>query len=212
MIVGIYIQQKYFWMTSFFKSLPSFLTSTFYSNCQQLEVGCCIKLWDGSQYVDADLGRGSSFSDGTFCYTIEDCIVVSKSLCKNYLYVNLCTYYPYADSMGQVDVLAFVTTEYDGGTRVGPNTTVTVNFTVTGSAHSFNGQLTIPPGYILYGAVGYATISGFTPGETITGLAFYGGPLPVGPAISPAQWTSQFPLPNTRYYVPGKICDLGIET
>lgn len=54
------------------------------SDCVTLEIGCYLKYWTGSEWIDADDVSGvvdGKFSDGQFCYTVSNGIITAKSLC-----------------------------------------------------------------------------------------------------------------------------------
>jgi hypothetical protein len=56
----------------------------FSSDCAILDVGCYLKVWTGSQWLNADAFTdvvSGKFSDGTYCYTVSNGVITSKDLC-----------------------------------------------------------------------------------------------------------------------------------
>jgi hypothetical protein len=54
------------------------------SDCVTLEVGCYLKYWTGTSWIDAEDVSGvvdGRFSDGQYCYTVSNGIITAKSLC-----------------------------------------------------------------------------------------------------------------------------------
>jgi hypothetical protein len=52
--------------------------SEFSSECAVLDVGCSLKFWSSSGWINA---YHEKYSDGTYCYTVSNGVITSKDLC-----------------------------------------------------------------------------------------------------------------------------------
>jgi hypothetical protein len=158
-------------------------SSFFSSDCSILEVGCYLKIWNGSSWVNADDYTNvvdGKLSDGTYCYTVVDGIITSKALCTVDVYLNICSDTT-ADGSGYVSVRAQAqdSSSYAGGNLITLNTSVTIDFVIDGAdSGQITESITIPGGSSTYGSVGFGP--GFGIGEsvsnlTITGLTYSSG-------------------------------------
>ena len=165
----------------------SLASSFFSSDCSILEVGCYLKIWNGSSWVNADdytTGFWSvvdgKLSDGTYCYTVVNGVITSKVACTVDVYLNLCSDTS-ADGSGYVSVRAQAqdSSSYASGTLITLNTSVTIDFVIDGAD---TGQITdsivISGGSSNYGPIGFGP--GLGAGEsvsnlTITGLTYSSG-------------------------------------
>lgn len=165
----------------------SLASSFFSSDCSILEVGCYLRIWNGSSWVNADdytTGLWSvvdgKLSDGTYCYTVVDGIITSKVACIVNVFLNLCSDTT-ADGSGYVSVRAQAqdTSNYALGNLITLNTNVTINFVIDGAdTGQITDSITITGGSSNYGFIGFGP--GFGVGEsvstlTITGLTYSSG-------------------------------------
>lgn len=110
---------------------------TFSSDCSTLEVGCYLKIWNGSTWVNADSYTNvvsGKFSDGSYCYTVSNGVITAKDTCTVNLYMNICTDTQAGSGYVSVRLQSQDTTSYSGGTLVNVNTNVTVGFTIYGES------------------------------------------------------------------------------
>jgi hypothetical protein len=189
---------------------PTYYSGTFYSDCNTLDLGCCVRRWDPVllKYVDADDGRGTQFSDGLFCYRIVNCVVVEKNLCEDVLYIRLCSD-QYTDVSGRLNVYGWVTTGPDSGSAVGVNADIYVDFTVT----FFTDPVTYATGTIRIGnfinnlPISIESLITSYPNTrvqsiTLTTYTVYGQ----DPAYQSPMAGSFDPVPMVRTYYPGTEC------
>ena len=160
--------------------------SFFSSDCSILDVGCYLKIWNGSSWINADDYSGfysvvdGKLSDGTYCYTVVDGVITSKVLCTVNVYLNICSDSS-ADGSGYVSVRAQAqdTSSYSLGTLITLNTSVTIDFVIDGAdTGQIIDSIIISGGSTNYGPIGFGP--GFGNGEsvsnlTITGLTYSSG-------------------------------------
>lgn len=193
---------------------PEYYQVTFFSNCEILAVGCCVKYWNGTNYVDADDIATGYLSDGTYCYKIEDCIITSVSLCVQDLYVHICAVES-ADNTGQVRVYGYIKSSVSGSSPdIPPNVPVTVSFTITGNSTTKTGTLTIDSGFIYNPIYSSVIVSGFNPFEGIVDLQMTSINVPPSPANPTGAGnlgaSTTFPLNTFRRYFIGSVCLLSV--
>lgn len=156
------------------------------SECATLEVGCHLKYWNGSNWVDADDEAdvvSGKFSDGTYCYTVTNGVITAKDTCTIELYMNLCCDTT-ADGSGYVQVRAQSqdTTSYLGGTLINVATNVTINFTINGAdTGQITSSITISSGTSNNGPTSFGP--GFGIGEPVSSLVI--------DSVSPSSGTGQ---------------------
>jgi hypothetical protein len=71
-------------------SCPGFTSYQFCSECSPLQVGCDLKYWNGTSWRNADeilCVESGKFSDGTYCYTVVNGVITSKTSCVIDYYV-----------------------------------------------------------------------------------------------------------------------------
>lgn len=145
----------------------------FSSDCSILEVGCFLKIWNGSSWVNADSYSGvvsGKFSDGTNCYTVSSGVITAKDQCRVDIYMNICAD-TQADGSGYVSVRlqAQDTSNYSTGTLTAVNTNVTVNFTINGAdSGQITDSITITNGNTNNGPIGFGP--GFGSGELVSSI------------------------------------------
>jgi len=188
---------------------PQYLTGTFYSDCPTLELGCCVRVWDPeqSQYFNADDGRGSYFSDGTWCYKIENCLIVEKRQCPTDLYVRACSDLA-TDSNGILNLFAWLTTGPNGGSMVGANTQITVQINVAfvdPPGATASGQVVIGLNYVQQLPISYGFID---LGPTYANKRVASIQIA---SIDPTVWQSSDPVPILRNYWIGEVCTYDAE-
>lgn len=110
----------------------SYSRTMFFSNCSpSLAVGCFLKFWNGSIYVDADkAGIGDRFSDGQYCYRVENGIIVEMTNCPNTIFISAC-HDPYTDAFGCLNVNLVSSIVFDYWSNVGMGYEAAVNTYVT---------------------------------------------------------------------------------
>lgn len=162
--------------TIFNPSNPSFGRMMFFSDCPgSLEVGCLLKVWNGLFYVDADkTNLGRRFSDGQYCYRVENGVIVEKTLCPSTIYLSPCAfqqaYFVPSLFSNCVMVYVFASTLADPwntpGYGAGVNTAITVDFNVEGLFNVISSSLTIANASTNQEVL----VCGFVPDEPIIGV------------------------------------------
>lgn len=118
---------------------------TFSSECVTLEPGCTVKYWNGTQWLNGDeYGIGGKFSDGTYCYTVANGIIISKVPCIIDVYVNLCAETD-GDGFVRVKIQLQNSNDFIYGNYIDASVSIEVDFTVIGDQSNYiNTTLTIP--------------------------------------------------------------------
>lgn len=119
---------------------------TFSSECIILEPGCTVKYWNGTNWLNGDeYGIGGKFSDGTYCYTVANGVIISKAPCIQDVYVNLCAETPLVDGYVTVKIQLQNSTDFVYGNYIDASVSIEVDFTIIGDqSNTINYILTIP--------------------------------------------------------------------